>query len=376
LERRREVSLADPSVMFTYFPRPVFTARGSQRWSLRAEQRFPFPGKLSLRRKIAEGDAVAATLRADDLENRLIFEVKQAYYRLYRMDRQLELAREFQQRLSVFEEAASSRYAVGLGQQQEILKAQLERGTLGVLIEALEADRTSTEKELARLLNFDKPEHIEPMGVISLPDPPNIPIETIVDSALTRHPEVAMLDTLMNNKRLEVSLAKKEWLPDLGIHASYISIAQEEIPASADGQDAFAIGASIRIPLFGGNRNVGVSRAQLEQTQLELDRIAIETEVRTHVDDLVSRLKRESRQMKLFAESLIPQAETTVEVTLSGYTSGRIGFLDLLDAERMLFALRNHLEETIEHYAIASAELERTVGGSIVEFTTPYRETP
>ena len=34
-ERSRDVGLPDPRVSFTYFPEPIYTARGSQQWSLR-----------------------------------------------------------------------------------------------------------------------------------------------------------------------------------------------------------------------------------------------------------------------------------------------------------------------------------------------------
>ncbi|HUF08743.1 MAG TPA: TolC family protein [Rhodothermales bacterium] len=369
LQREREVSLPDPSVSFSYLPRPVFTARGSQKWILRGELDLPFPGKIRREKNVASTDATAASFAAAELENQLVFQAKRAYYRLYRIDRQLQLAREFQNRLKDFEEAATSLYEVGLGHQQEILKSQLERSNLDATIAALEADRRTAEKMLARLQNDDRPIRIEPEGMVELRDPPEVPSDVIADSAMARRPEVALLDALTRSKEAEIALAKRAWLPDLGLHVSYIGIAQEPIPVAADGRDALMVGATVRIPLFGGNINAGVAGAEIERLQLEFDRIAIETDVRTRVDDLTSRIERESEQMKLLSGSLIPQAQTTVEVALSDYTTGRAGFLDLLDAERTLFSFRDRVEETIERYAVAIAELERTVGASIAVFT-------
>ena len=374
LQREREVSLPDPSVSFSYLPRPVFTARGSQKWIVRGELDLPFPGKIRREKNVALTDAAAASSAAAELENQLVFEAKRTYYRLYRIDRQLQLAREFQDRLTNFEEAATALYEVGLGHQQEILKSQLERSNLDATIAALEADRRTAEKVLARLQNDDRPVRIEPTGMFELRDPPNVPSDAIADSAMIRRPAVALVDALTRSKEAEIALAKRAWLPDLGLHVSYIGVAPEPIPIAADGRDALMLGATVRIPLFGGNRNTGVAGAEIEKLQLELDRIAIETDVRTRVDDLTSRIERESEQMRLLSESLIPQSRTTVEVALSDYTTGRAGFLDLLDAERTLFSFRNKLEETIERYALAIAELERTVGASLSTFTEAGEE--
>lgn len=372
LERRREVSLPDPDLTFTYLPRPVFTARGSQRWNVRLEQTIPIPGKIRLEKQVATLDASAAGAASEALENRLVFETKRAYVRLHRIDRQIALARDFQDRLRLFEEAAESRYVVGLGRQQEILKAQLERTNLDAVIAALEADRRASEEELARLQD-DTAQKVRPAGYVPA-HPPSMTADDLLDAALAGRPEVAHLAALSDAKEAEFALARKAWLPDLGLHLAYVGIAPEAFPAHADGRDALMVGASIRLPLFGGNRHVGVAEARIEKAQLELERVALESEIRSDLQHLVSRMRREEEQMRLLEESLIPQAETTVAVALSDYTSGRAGFLDLLDAERTRFAFQNDLEATIERYSVAVADLERTIGKTVTEWTLREHE--
>ena len=122
--------LPDPSVMIGYQPYPLLTARGTQRSQWRIEQMVPYPGKLSLQGDIADLSAEIAGFEADTFEEDLLFEAKQTYYELYRVQQQEQLILAFQDRLENFEEAAAAQYEVGTGMQQAILKAQLEKNTL------------------------------------------------------------------------------------------------------------------------------------------------------------------------------------------------------------------------------------------------------
>ena len=82
----------------------------------------------------------------------------------------------------------------------------------------------------------------------------------------------------------------------------------------------------------------------------------------TEISDLLQRMDREREQLDLFTDALIPQATTTLAASVSAYTTGRATFLDLLDAERMLFDLRWSYEATRSSVLSTGAALERAVG--------------
>ncbi len=370
LERSRQVALPDPSVMVTYFPEPVYTARGSQQWQFRAEQQFPFPGKLSLQRRASEVDAEASRFRTAEMEDRLLFEAKRAYYKLYRVARQQALIREFQDQLSGFEEVASTRYEVGEGPQQAILKAQLERSMLSSRLIGLEDQRRTAETVLARLQDRDQVARIEPILEMALPEAPKRPIDSLVATALDRRPVVGAIDASSRAADYRIQLAGKQLLPDFGLSITYFGIGNESIPASADGKNALAVAASVRVPLYRKSKRAGIESARVKRRQLDWDRQAIEADLRTRITELVSRIDQEAAQVRLFETILIPKAQSTLDATSNEYATGRMGFLDLLDAERMLFTLRTSLEDSTERYLVAVSELERTIGiGSLSEIT-------
>jgi outer membrane protein TolC len=380
LRKADEPTLPDPSVMFTYLPAPVFTARGSQRWQIRAEQRFPFPGKIRLQKEIAIEDAYITQQRAAELDLELSFELKRAYHALTRIVRQEQLARSFKDRLSEFENAAASRYRIGEGSQQAIIKAQLERNTLDGRLLSLDRSRRKTEAMISRLRGDGEVIRLSPRESAHRPLPDWLDIDLLVQMALHQRPDIRALDASVRRSQHTEDLARKELYPDIGLSVSYIGIDQEPTPATADGQDALAVSASVRVPLFRSGKKAAIDGAQITQTSAALRKKDAEIELRSAISDILWRLDREHERETLIRETLIPQAQTTFDLALSGYTNGKLQFIDLLDAERSLFAARNELELAREHYAVSIAELESVLGVRSLEeleqnMPTSYQNT-
>ena len=168
----------------------------------------------------------------------------------------------------------------------------------------------------------------------------------------------------MAERRAEarIALAHKAFWPDFGVNVTYFDIARADVPPSASGKDAVALGVMVNIPLQRGRLRAQTEEARLRQAQVSARTEALHRAIETHLSDIVSQLRQEDRQLALFRDALIPQAETTLEATLSSYATGRTSFLDLLDAERMLFILQTGYEDAFARYLQAYAALERALG--------------
>ncbi|MFQ5570494.1 MAG: TolC family protein [Rhodothermales bacterium] len=361
--RRRQVSaLPDPMVMVAYQPFPVLTARGTQRTQWRVEQKIPYPGKLGLQGDIAALSADISGFETETFAQDLAFQLKQAYYELYRVQQQEALIHAFQDRLRDFEVAAATQYEVGRGMQQAILKAQLERNTLSKRALDLARQRRTVTEMLARLL--DRPVAAEPEGGLQITPPlvPALDENTLFRIALQKRPEADALDVAAQRADTQVALARKQFLPDFGVSVTYFDIGAAEVPPSATGRDALALGVSVKVPLQRGRLRARLEESRLRRRQVEARREALETAFQTQIADLMSRLRQEQAQLDLFQDVLLHQAETTLAATLSAYTTGRTDFLNLLDAERMLFTLRTGYEDTLARYLKTTAALERALG--------------
>lgn len=354
-------ALPDPTFGLSVQPIPIVTARGSQRSQWQIQQGIPFPGKLALREEAAQWQAAAAEFDADRLELDLLERTKMLWYDLSRVLRQRTLILEFQVSLRTYEEVARTRYAVGEGMQQAILKAQLERNTFTNRLLELAKQRRTILESLSDLAN--RPVTVPDSIVLVRAFPETTRSGTqLVEAARRNRPEAEGLDASLRYADAMIKLAHKEWLPDFGVGLTYFDIADTKMPPSADGRDALAIGVTVRIPLQRGRLRSRLEETRLLRQQITARQEALETRFRTEIADLLYRMEREQEQLELFTGALIPQATTTLASSISAYTTGRATFLDLLDAERMLFDLRWSYEATRSSLLKVGAELERAVG--------------
>ncbi len=353
-------TLPDPMAGFTYQPRPILTARGYQRSQWRFEQAIPFPGKLRLRGEVAELGAEVAASEAGIVAEDMILQIKQAYDELYRVQEQARLVEEFQAELRNFEEAAVTRYEVGDGLQQSILKAQLERNALKVRLEKLAEEGRTAMERLAFLL--DLPDLSDLEGRVLARSPAVGRSDDLFERALSARPEVDALRIEIDQSERGIDLARREFLPDFMLSIHYFDIGATSSMPTATGRDAVALNVGVKIPLWLGKQRANLQQAKLERGRAEARLQSMRTSIRTEIENLTHRLERQERQLALLEQNLLPQARTTVEATLSAYGAGRTGFLDLLDAERMLFTLRMEQVDTRVRYLQTSAELERALG--------------
>ena len=90
------------------------------------KQLFPFPGKLSLKEDISSEDAFISTANYQEYRNQIIRDLKAGYFDLFFIDKSIEITDKNRQLLKEFTEIAESKYTVGKGLQQDVLKAQVE----------------------------------------------------------------------------------------------------------------------------------------------------------------------------------------------------------------------------------------------------------
>ena len=367
--RSAQVSaLPDPSVMFNVQPFPVYTARGTQRAQFKVEQKIPYPGKLRLMGEIADLGAAISGFVTETLEDDLILQAKLAYFELYRIQQHELLIHDFEDKLRDFEDIAATQYEVGRGMQQAILKAQLERNTLSKILFDLAWQRKAAAETLAKLVN--RPVDSRPDAGISvtIPDLPLLDNGQLLALALRNRPESNLLNTSAEKADVSIELAKKQFMPDFGVNLTYFDIGSSDIPPNADGRNALALGVSVKVPLQRGRLHAQLEEARLLRKRVDAGIESLTSAFETTIADIISRVRENERQLDLYREALIPQAETTLGATLSAYTTGRTDFLNLLDSERVLYTIETGYEDTFARYLKSIAMLERVLGiGSMAD---------
>jgi outer membrane protein TolC len=116
-------------------------------------QLFPFPGKLSLKEKISSESAAISITNYQEYKNQIIKDLKIAYYDLFFIDKAVEITNKNQLLLQEFAKIAETKYSVGKGIQQDVLKAQVEYSKMSDKLIQLEQKREVKQAQINTLIN-------------------------------------------------------------------------------------------------------------------------------------------------------------------------------------------------------------------------------
>src|SRR3979411_678254 len=89
-------------------------------------QDIPYPGKRQLRARVAEHEADSMEARTDSVRRAVVGNLKMVYFHLAYIQQTLGVLQRSDALLTQVQEASEARYRVGQGNQQDVLKAQLQ----------------------------------------------------------------------------------------------------------------------------------------------------------------------------------------------------------------------------------------------------------
>lgn len=356
MRERRAQAHALPNPMLSYGamgPHNDYNFPDTEEKRLGLEQAFPWFGKRALRGQIAEKDAEAMQGEYEAMRREVAMMVKESYFDLYALEQVLVITRAQEDVLKRMEQTTQTKYAAGSVGQQDVIKAQAEITMLRQRMIDLEQQGNVSRARLNRLLNrpadsvFGKP-------VTPPPDAAAQDLQSLIERAERRRPEIAMKRARAEQADLERRLMTKEYFPDVKLGV--------ESRSFKEGDDMVMAMVSIELPLWWGKNRAGVREAErmIEARAAGVD--AARRETVYDVQDAYYKLTTARRTLELYRQALLPQAEARFAASEAGYRVGKVDFLDLLESERFLLDVRVMAAMTEGNLGMQSARLERAVG--------------
>ncbi len=387
-------ALPDPALGLGVMNVPVASpSLGRDRMTMTTVQlggRLPWPGKLALAENAARLGAEAAEWEVERVRQRVRSEVKSAYYRVYFLDRALEVTGRNERLVADFAGLTSAQYAVGTGAQPDVLKAQVERTRLQDQVVALRERRTSAVARLNALATratdaaipaAELPASIRAAAVAgdtssvrfaaaSLADVipeagtgvvPGIPTVAELQRLAAEHNPALRAHALrVAAQERRLMLARKATLPDVSLSLGY--------SRRADFGDLFNVVISVPVPVFAGRKQ---GQAVIEQTARLAERRATYdarlNELEAEIAALAAELRRARDQLVLLDQGILPQARTSLASATASYRVGRVDFLTLLDAQVTLYQKELDYHRLLADFATNLAALERAVGTEVLK---------
>lgn len=336
----QQFSLPDPQFTFTDYIEEVETRVGPQERAFSIKQKFPLPDKLWIRKSKAFKSSEVAYHDFEKNRLDLVYKITDVYYEYAYLSKAILLMEENIKLLKNFESVAQAKYRSALAQNQDLLKVQVELGKLENDLLSLEDLRGPLVARLNALLNLPKntslPWPNESLEDAVMQDRYN-GIEVLYDILNEKNPEILALSQNVEKSKDALKLAKREYFPDLTVGFTQIDTGDALNSSLADsGKDAQMVMLSVNVPIWFNRLNAGVAdaRASLKASENSLENK--ENELFSRLALVHYKVRDALRQSYLYKDALLPKATQTLNATQSGYEGGKVDFLSLIDAQRVL----------------------------------------
>ncbi len=327
-------------------------------------QKFPFPGKRPLMKEMAEKEAEAVSTEIEEKINRIIKEVKAAYYDLSHVYRATEVAQRNKKVLEDFAKIVETRYAVGEGIQQDVFKAHVEVSKMVDELIMLSQRKKTLEAKLKALLNRPPDNQVgEPEEVIFRKLP--FTLEELQKMALEMNPTLKGMKKMIEAKEKAHALAKREYYPDFNFKFAY---GQRDNGPDMKRRDMLTGMMEMNIPIFYKSkqgRKVAETKAEILATEAQYR--AMKNEILFMVTDMITMVQRVERQIDLYKTGIIPQANLQINSAMSAYRVNKADFMTLLDSQMTLYKYELEYHQALTEFEKNVANLGATVGKQFLE---------
>jgi cobalt-zinc-cadmium efflux system outer membrane protein len=342
-------------------PRPFagYTNSDFAYFGLGASQDFPYPGKLRLKGEIAKRDADVEGQQYESVRRSVLAGVKSAYFELAYLSKTLGILESDGQLLEQVERAADARYRSGMGNQQDLLQAQLERTKLLREITMHHLEVAKSEAQIKQLLNrAQSSPDIEPA---ELPETVlSYTFEELLSATKGQNPEISGALKMVERQNLQVDLAHKDFYPDFNIQYMW----QRTDPAQSRAYYMLSVG--IKVPIYRSRKQ----RPELAQAEADLSRSRSEAESQTQQIAFELRTEYETVEktaelLKLYREGLLPQTRAEFQAGIAAYQNNRQDFQALLASFLDVLHLDEEYWQSAAERETAVARLEELTGLSL-----------
>jgi outer membrane protein, heavy metal efflux system len=322
-------------------------------------QKLPFPGKRPLMREMAEKEVEAVFNEIQGKVHQIIKDVKTAYYDLSHTYRATEVTQRSKNILENFVKIAETRYAVGEGIQQDVLKAHVEVSRMLDELIMLEQKRRALEAKLKALLNRAPETQVGiPEEVIFRKFP--FTIEELQKMALEMNPTLKGMKKMIESKEKAYALAKREYYPDFNFRFAY---GQRDNGPEMKRRDTLTGMMEINIPIFyKSKQDRKVAEAKADIQVIEAQYKAMKNEILFMITDMGSMIQRGERQLELYKTGIIPQASLQINSAVSAYRVGKADFMTLLDSQMTLYKYELEYHQALTEYEKNVAGLGAAIG--------------
>ena len=355
-------ALDDPMLMYRNWGTPLIKPwdwNQSQQMFM-YQQTLPGPGKRSARTEIANQQSAENEAQVEVLRRGIGVRARKAYYDLLRSadehrihDQQMDLSKQALQWATV-------KYTVGRVPQQDVLKAQITMTRLADHLVMLDQDEESARAELNSLMGRDPGAPLEIIGKYG--SPRELPsLSELERIALENRPELKAISATSGVAEAQLSLARKAYTPDFTVAGGYMLM-----PSGSMYRNNYMAELTVSLPWLNKRKHDSeIKEAEAAASVVRSEHDAQVNAAFLEIQQALIRARATERSLKLYSDTLRPQAEAALKSASAAYRYDRADFLNLIDSQNMLLDVETSYYNAAANFDTRIAELERAIGASL-----------
>jgi outer membrane protein TolC len=339
-------SMPDPTFMVAVrnfrIDRPGLTTDSMSGVELGLAQDLPFPGKLRRRSAVAGAEAQAADREVGLTQAAVALRVRRAYWELFLAEQAERITSENEKVLDTVTEIVITRFTLGQVAQQDAYQAQVAQSRVRAQLEerkqAAVSARRGLNSAVGRPPNADLPPTSAP------PEPPALDRDQALRAAQERSPSVALDRARAVAAQRAVSEATWDRWPDFQLGAGFMF--RGVVPGDpTSGTDMFGVSLGLTLPVWlwrKQNARVRETRQLLGAAEANVDASLLEAT--TELQMALDAIERLDREIVLYRNDVIPQADRALVSSTADYQVGKTTFVSLLQNWQALLDAQLDLE--------------------------------
>jgi multidrug efflux system outer membrane protein len=327
-----------------------------------------FWGRYSRASEAARADLLASELGREVVRNSLTAGVASTWFGLRALDAQLSLADQTLANRRDWLKLQALRYKVGEISELELRQAEAELAAIESSRTQLVRAQSQQETALGLLVGRSPRELAAPAAdrATGLPAVPDVPAGLPSD-LLARRPDIRQAEAALTAADARIAEAKAAIYPSLSLTANLGSESKQLSDLFSGQATVWGLAANLAQTLY----NAGRTEAKLKATAARREQALIAYEqtlqqaFKETLDALVA--SRQTREQAEAESRRVAAQRRATQLAELRYKAGEASHLDVLDAQRNLYAAEQSRLSAEQARLTASADLFRALGGGFGE---------
>ncbi len=360
---------------YTAFTEGVMTGVGPMRGREPVGMRFPFPGTLALKGRVAEREAERARHEYDVVVRDTMTEARVTYWELAYVIEAHAVRTETMELVKRLEKVATALYEAGKTSFQDVIKVRVKLKTLSEGVRTLERKKPVLEAKIFELAGFGAGAAVKmgaPADVFTGYSAFEVPpADELVEKALANRQELSAMRAGVARMEAMLEMAETMAIPayDLGF-SRFQDEAVVQVGSSAM-KPAFPTAApasmgvgSAKYPWY------GAAESYLSETRMKLGAMKsrlsdMEAKTRSMVEMRYFAFDKARREYELYDNALVDLSKAALEVSTSGYQAGGVMFADVISSYNGWLEANLERSRRKADLGISLAQLEQIVGARV-----------